>query len=61
MTLHFGSWDDVLRTMYAGIDTSDGGWGLGEQKYSLCFVLLFPCVTQNFVPDDDNLKLFFFT
>ena len=36
LTLHFGSWDDVLRTMYAGIDPSDGGWGLGKPKNRIC-------------------------
>ena len=52
---------DVLRSMYVGIDTSDGGWGLGKQKiqFVLCAVF-FSFMTQNSVPVDDNLHLFFY-
>ena len=32
---------------------------LVSKKYSLCFVLLFPFVTQISVSVDDNLQLFF--
>ena len=59
MTLHFGSWDDVIRTMYVGIVTFDGGWRLGKQKIQFVFCAVVSFLTQNTVSVDDNLQLFF--